>query len=562
MEIRKKLIQYSEDVISGRTTDCFKHRQACERFLNDLIREGSEDFPYLFNEEKANRFLKWMTYFKHRKGVKAGEYIEPHIIQEFIFGNVYGWEHKDTGYRRFKKVYWQVGRKNAKSQSLALAGTYENFIYGGPSAEIYCGATKTDQAKIVWEEAEWLVRNCEFLKNKFKVSYGRINHLKSGSYIKALSKEDRKTGDGLSPQCAIIDEYHAHETSEIYDIMVSGMGARPEPLIIIITTAGYELSRPCYSVEYNYVSRILDPADEVSNEEYFVIVNELDKDDDVKDEKVWEKANPILCSYQEGIDYLRGELQTALASPEKMRTFLTKNMNYWIQQKEGGYMRMDKWRECGTDELPDLTGRECFVGIDLSSKIDLSSVTFEFDFGDYFVVLSHSFIPEERLEERVKTDRVPFDMWAKEGWITLTEGDVIDYRYIEEYIEEMVSQYNWKVKELCYDPFGATQFAQQMESKGYTPMEIPQRITQMSEATKDFREKVYGNKIVHNNNPVLNWAMGNAVIRMDPNENIMIDKKKSTERIDPVAASINAHRRAICNEDRESIYEKQDVRVI
>src|SRR5699024_5980821 len=178
-------------------------------------------------------------------GILAGQYIEPHIIQEFIFGNRYGWIHQDTGVRRSSNGYWQVGRKNAKSQSLGGVGGYEGSAFGEASAEGCCAAIKNDQAKIVWEEIEGMIMGHEHLRDRFKVAYGTIEHLKSGSIIKPLSKEDSKTGDGYNPQCGIIDEYHAHPTSEMYDIIDSGMGARPQPLLMIITTAGFNLNNPC-----------------------------------------------------------------------------------------------------------------------------------------------------------------------------------------------------------------------------------------------------------------------------------------------------------------------------
>ncbi|MCC3933366.1 terminase large subunit, partial [Bacillus thuringiensis serovar kurstaki] len=187
--------------------------------------------------------------------------------------------------------------------------------------------------------------------------------------------------------CGIIDEYHAHPTSEIYDVLVSGSGARPNPLMMIITTAGFNLSHPCYRVEYQYVSKILDPNIDIENEEYFVMVNELDKDDEITNPEVWEKANPILCSYEEGQSFLKGELQSALDVPEKMRNFLTKNMNRWVDMKENGYMDMQKWKNCKeTVELSELKGLECTVGVDLSAKIDLTSISFEFKKDDKYIV--------------------------------------------------------------------------------------------------------------------------------------------------------------------------------
>ncbi|WP_427340640.1 terminase large subunit [Caloranaerobacter sp. DY30410] len=550
-----ELIKYSKDVISGKVVACQKHKWACMRFLNDLERQGTEEFPYLFDEKKAIRFLNWMKLFKHRKGVLKGKRIEPHIIQKFVFGNIYGWIHKDTGYRRFRKAYWQVGRKNAKSQSLACVGTYETMAFGESASEVYCAATKKDQARIVWNEAEAMLNSAEELKGKYKIAYGQIIHLKTGSIMKALSKEDKKTGDGLNPQCGIIDEYHAHETSEIYDIIVSGMGARPQPLLMIITTAGFNLNNPCYRVEYKYVTDILDPNSSIENEEYFVMINELDKDDDIKDEKNWEKANPILCSYEEGINYLRGELKAALDVPEKMRNFLTKNMNIWVDAKDNGYMKMDKWGKCGVKDFDYsiLAGKECTVGIDLSAKIDLCSTGFEFKIDGKYIILSHSFMPEETFYAKLKTDKVPYDLWVKQGWITLTDGAVVDYNYIKQYIQNFEQKYKCKVKEICCDPWNATQFMQEMEAEGYTVVEIRQGIKTLSGPTKDFREQVYAGNVIHNCNPVLTWAIGNAVTKQDHNENIMLDKSKSTERIDPIAAIINAHVRAMVNEDSYNI---------
>lgn len=554
--LKQWLIDYCHDVLNGDIIACQKHKWACRRFLRDVEREGTDEFPYVFDEEKALRFLNWMTLFKHTKGKLAGQRIEPAPIQVFVFGNIYGWVHKETGLRRFKKAYWQVARKNAKSQSLACVGSYEAFAFGENMSEVYIGATKTEQSKIVWNEIKAQIQGCDFLKGKYKIAYGKIEHLKSGSFIAALSKDAGKTGDGLNVQCGIIDEYHAHPTSEIYDVLVSGMGARPQPLMMIITTAGFELQHPCYSVEYQYVSKILDPNNPIENDEYFVMINELDKGDDIKDEKNWEKANPILCSYEEGVNFLRGELKTALDVPEKMRNFLTKNMNIWVDMKDNGYMDMSKWAACGQDfDLTTLEGMECTVGVDLSAKIDLTSVGFEFKKDGKYIVLSHSFMPEDTLDRKRKTDKVPYDLWAQQGWITTTPGAVVDYNFIKSYIKNFEQQYNVKVREICADPWNATQFMQDMEAEGYTVVEIRQGIQTLGGATKDFREQVYQGNIIHNNNPVLTWALSNAVTRQDANENIMLDKSKSTERIDPIAAVLNAHVRAMLKIDTADVNE-------
>lgn len=569
MTLREELIQYCNDIVTGKLKNksCKRHKQSCMRFLRDLENEDTDKFPYIFNEDTAERFLNWMRLFKHTKGKLAGQYIEPDIIQIFVGSNLYGWLHRDTGLRRFRKAYWQVGRKNAKSQFQACVSSYEAFAFGEDMAEVYIGATKTEQSRIVWNEIKAQLNKCTDLQGRYKIAYGKIEHPKSGSFIAALSKDAGKTGDGLNIHAATVDEYHAHPTSEIYDVLVSGMGARSQPLIVIITTAGFELNHPCYCVEYKYVCQILDPNNPIENDEYFVMINELDKDDegnlidDITDPDCWIKANPILCSYEEGIKYIAGEMKAALDVPEKMRNFLTKNMNVWINQRANGYMNMDKWQACRAD-IPNLTGMECIVGVDLSTKIDLTSIGFEFIMPDgKYVVLSHSFMPEDTVQVKSKTDKVPYDLWVTQGYITATPGSVIDYRFVEQYIYDLVAEQGWTIKEICFDPYNASQIAQNLQSEGYECIEIRQGVKTLSEPTKSFRDLVYDKKIIHDGNPVLAWAISNAVTRQDHNENIMLDKDKSSQRIDPIASLINAHVRAIVMAEEDVMaYDNYDVR--
>ena len=548
----QELIQYSNDVISGKEISCVRHKQACQRFLNDLEKQDTENFPFIFNEEKAELFMDWMRLFKHTKGVLEGQHIEPHIIQKFVFGNIFGWIHRTTGYRRFRKLYWQVARKNAKSQSLALVGLYELMADNEGSSEVYTAGVDKEQSQLVWDEAVSMLDNCDELKGKYKVAYGKIQHMRSHSKMIPLSKEKKKSGDGSNPQCGIVDEYHAHPTSEFYDILSSGKIARKQPLMVIITTAGFNLAHPCARVEYPYVSSILDPDNPIHNEGYFVMINELDKDDDIKNELNWIKANPIVCSYPEGIASIREELEIALDVPEKMKNYLTKNMNIWVDQKDNGYMKMDKWKACGVSEenpWPDVTGLPVINGIDLSAVLDLTSVSFEIQLIEgKKAVMSHSFMPEDTLAIKTASDKVPYALWAKQGWITITPGASVDYNYVLKYIDDIYELYGWDKGEACYDRYLATWLRYELETREYIPVDVPQGIPSLGEPTKDFRVKVYQGNIIHNNNPVLTWAVGNAVTREDHNGNIMLDKTKAVERIDPIASLINAHFRGISTE--------------
>ena len=556
MTLLEELIEYSHNCIKDTAHVCQKHRWACERFLRDVQHAKTGEFPYVFDEEKAQRFFNWAYLHRHTKGVLAGEPIDFAPIQRFIFGNVYGWVHQDTGLRRFRRAYWQVARKNAKSQSLAIVGDYEMMALGEPMSEVYIGATKTLQAKIIYNEVVAMLKRCPLLTGKWHESYGAIKHPKSDSILRALSKDDGKTGDGLNPQCGLIDEYHAHPTDEILEVINTGMVARKQPLLFIITTAGNNFGGPCYRVEYPLVEKILNPAIDFDVVDYFCMVNELDRDDegnlidDVKNEDCWVKANPIAAAYPEGLANIRSKLDSAIESPEKMESFLTKNMDLWVNQSAMSYIDMSKWKERGAiTELPvDPYGYDVYVGVDLSRRIDLTAAALVMPLDDdgttKYLVRAHGFIPEETIAAHEKTDKIPYRAWARAGYLTITPGDVVDYRFISTWIREQVDTLGVNLREVCYDPYNATHFAQELDAQGIMTVEVRQGMRTLSEPTKAFREEAYRDNILHEPNPLLDWAISNAVTKRDHNENIMLDKEKSTNRIDPIAAVINAFSRA------------------
>jgi phage terminase large subunit-like protein len=533
------------DVVEGRGVVGKYERLACERHLRDLERQGTEEFPYIFDENKASRIYRWFFYCRHVKGAKAGKPIELEPFQLFELGSIFGWVHKDTGLRRFRKAYSRRARKNGKSTQLSGVGLY---MLGGDKeigAEVYCTATKKDQARIVYNDAKVMAVNSPDIKKRLKIRDYTVSHKLTNSIMKPLSK-DTKTLDGLNPHLGIIDEYHAHPDDSMYNVLVSGMGQRLQPLLYIITTAGFETeNNACYK-EDGYCKKILEG--DIVNESYFVLIQELDEEDDIHDPANWIKANPLLASTPEGMAYLQQQHDDAYGSgdPDKIRNFLVKNLNRWVNEKKDGYMAgaMDKWKSLAIPQkelYEKLKNQTCNVGVDLSKKIDLTSITFEFCIDGRPAVVSHSFIPEDTVEKKRRTDKVPYDMWAKQGWISITPGAVVDYRFITAYIHEMELEHGWKINEICYDPYNATQFANEMTDEGYLMVEIRQGVRTLSEPTKDFRERVLKGEVMHDGNPVLTWALSNAVTKADANENIMLDKSKSTERIDPAAATINAH---------------------
>ncbi|NEU29944.1 terminase large subunit [bacterium LRH843] len=528
---------YCDDILNGRIKACKKHIWAVKRFLKDYKDCQNDDSPFYFDEEEGEDFYWFSREFKHVEGVLAGENVELTDFQLFISVNIFCFKKRRNRARRFRKVYIQLARKNAKSQFLAIIGAYVAFL-DNEKQRIYIAGWQKDQSDEVYIAVRDGINSSELLEDKWKEAYGKIEIFNNGSVIVPLSRETRKTGDGKNPSVGIVDEYHIHETSEIYDVLDSGMVARKEPLMVVITTAGFDLSRPCFT-EYEYVSRILDPDDDIENDDYFAIICELDEGDDIQDESNWIKANPIVATYEEGLESIRSALKAALDVPEKMRNFLTKTMNIWVDQKEGGYMPSSKWRACKVEEF-DTTGLDVYIGVDLSKKIDLTSVGQVFPVEHGFHVEQQSFMPEEALAERRAKDKVPYDLWIDEGWLSVTPGAVVDYSFVEKWILDEIEANGWNPIMLCYDPYGATQFAQNMAEHGLTVVEIRQGYPTLSEPTKDFREEVYQQNVSHVGDKVLSWAVGNAVTEIDANENIRLSKRKSRERIDPIAAVINA----------------------
>ena len=559
-----------EDYIS-----CKKHKQACQRFLNDLKRSEArhttaDHFPYVWNDEAAQNIIDWFSELRHSKGILAGKPIILTPSQRFDLCQLYGWKHEDTGYKRFKKSFKEVARKNAKSQEEAGVALYEISTQATKNNEVYeyyTAGVKRDQSKVVFNEANLMLRGSE-LREKFSVTNNFIKHIKTESAIKALSKDDRKSGDGSNPAGLILDEYHQHPTTEFYDL---GLGSNTkESLLMIITTAGVDLTYPCYIQEYQYCSKILDPDIDVWNDEYFVDIYELDEEDyeeltNISNERLWFKANPIRMTYKEGQEKIRGEYQIAKEIPEKMTSFLTKCLNIWVQAKDGSYMDMSKWKKCERKEIPvDTKGMSVYVGFDMSAKIDLTSVAFVIPFqtGRFkkvlakngseidkevvgYIVYSHSFIPNRaRLAERISKDKVPYDAWERMGCLTVTDTEIVDQDAVMRYVIAMCKQMEWKIETLCFDPANASKLMMDLSFVGYDVEEVFQSHKSLNESTAGFREAVYEGEVYYLHNPLLNYAMSNAVVKTNQGL-IKIDKDATSKKIDPVDALLCGYKLAM-----------------
>jgi phage terminase large subunit-like protein len=567
LTVNHPVTQYAIEAVEGKRTVGNSERLAFERHLTDLKRQGSEHFPWVFDEAKANRIYTWFSHCKHVEGPKAGTPIELLPFQLFDLGCIFGWVHKDTGFRRFEKAYIQMARKNAKTTILAGIALYLMAGDGEESPSVYCAAMDREQARILYRSSKAMALKSKDISKRLKIRNYAMSHLTRGGEMRALSA-DTGNKDGLNPSGVIIDEYHAHVTSEIYDLLWSAWGQRAQALMTIITTAGFDTDQnPCYK-EYEYCKKVL--SDVLTNERYFIIIRELDEGDDEHDSDNWIKANPLRAATPEGVARLQEQHDEAFDSkdPVKIRNFRVKNLNVWVSESEDSYIGvyLDRWDGLGVSQsdFVELTrGLPCNVGIDLSKKIDLTASAFIFCLpDDKLAVTAHGFIPSEGVSRHEKTDRIPYPEWITDGWLTATEGDVTDYHMVQVHIQDAELENEWKVQEICFDPYNATHFANDMMTDGYTCIEVRQGVKTLSEPTKTFRELIAAGRIVHDGSPLLKWCIANAVTETDSNENIKLSKRNATDtkRIDLLAAVINAMvRLPALKENGASVYDERGI---
>ena len=545
MTILEELKQYAYDCIDDKIVSCKKHKWACERFLKDIEKEN---YKYRWNEEKAEKIVKWFTYLRHSKGILAGQPIMLTTWQKFILCQIYGWE-DNTGIRRFKKAFTEVARKNAKTQMQAGSLLYEISVVATKNTEIaetFCAGTKREQSKLLFNEAQNMLRG-SVLSPKFKITRDKIIHIKTNSFLAPLSKQDGKNGDGTNPAVLVLDEYHQHPTTEFYDL---GLGSNSkEPLLFIITTAGVDLNVPCYTQEYQYCSDVLNPYTDTANEEYFIDICEADENDKVDDLNTWRKANPIRAYYQEGIEKLSSDLKIAKDIPEKLISFKTKCLNMWLNKKENGYMDMAKWKACEVKQLPyDIKGKPVYIGFDMSAKIDLTSVSFIIPLMieniPKYILFSHSFVPSiEKLREHEIKDKMPYSYWAEAGYITVTNTQIVDQQAVWDWTKAFCEEQELNIHTLCFDPANASKMMMDLSGQGYKCVEVYQSYRSLNESTAGFREQVYCGNVYYLHNPVLTFAMNNAMVRQN-NGLIKIDKDACIKRIDPVDATLGAYKLA------------------
>lgn len=562
--IKTKYYKYVNDVISGKILACQWVKLACQRFLNDL-----ENNKFYFSLPAASHVIEFFTHLKHIKGEWAGNPIILEPWEEFIVANLFGWklsEDKNSP-RRFRTAFISVGRKNGKSSLLSGLGLYLLFADGEAGAEVYSAATTREQARLIFDISKEMVRKSD-LKDYISIYQYTLAVEDTASKFCPLSS-DYNSLDGLNISASLIDELHAHKTRDLYDVLLTATAARRQPLTISITTAGYDRHSICWE-QNSHTEKVLDRRYE--DDTHFGIIYTLDEKDNWEDSSLWIKANPNL-NISVKLDDLQGKGKNAKEIPAQLNAFLRKHLNMWTESITR-WIDADKWDACADDYTEEsLSGRLCYAGLDLSTSIDISALVLLFppiEKNEKYKILCRFWIPSDNIEARVRKDKVPYDVWTRQNYITRTPGNVIDYSYILKQIDDDGKKYD--LREIAFDRWGSTKIMNDLQSMGFEEktvkhaqrhlIDFGQGFASMSAPTKELEKLILSKQISHNNNPVLTWMISNVSIKQDPAGNVKPDKATSTGRIDGVVSLIMATDRALRNTTIGSIYEEREIMVI
>lgn len=508
-----------------------------------------------YDKEYADFAVAFIESLCHTKGTWAGKRFELMDWQEQIIRDLFGIL-KPNGYRQFNTAYIEIPKKNGKSELAAAVALLLTCGDGEQRAEVYGAAADRQQASIVFDVAADMVRMCPALNKRVKIlaSQKRLIYEPTNSFYQVLSAE-AYSKHGFNVHGVVFDELHSQPNRKLYDVLTKGSGdARMQPLFFLITTAGTDTHSICYEVHQKAQDiidgRKIDPT-------FYPVIYGADDTEDWTSPKVWKKCNPSLGETI-GMDKVKTACESAKQNPGEENSFRQLRLNQWVKQAVR-WMPMDKWDKCAfAVNEDDLRGRVCYGGLDLSSTTDITAFVLVFpplDEEDKYVIIPYFWIPEDTLDLRVKRDRVPYDVWERQGYLQTTDGNVIHYGYIEKFIESLGERFN--IREIAFDRWGAVQMVQNLEGMGFTVVPFGQGFKDMSPPTKELMKLTLEQRIAHGGHPVLRWNMDNIFVRTDPAGNIKADKEKSTEKIDGAIATIMALDRAIrCgNNNCASVYD-------
>jgi len=549
---------YAQSIIDARIPASKWVKLSCQRQLDDLKKKNG---GYFFEPERVNSICSFIEKLPHIKGewAKNNGSLVLQPWQTFILATVFGWVRSD-GRRRFKTAYIEIPRKNGKSTLSAAVGLYMLSKDGEPGAQVYSAAVTRDQAKIVFEDAQAMAKREEGFRKRYgiQVNAHNINILEKASKFEALSAEANSL-DGLNIHCAIEDELHAHKTRAVFDVLETSMGSRTQPLHWLITTAGSNRSGICYE-QHSYLKKILEKVAE--DESYFGIIYGLDDGDDWRLESNWRKANPNyeISIYPEDFKRLAGKAQE-MASAQN--AFLTKRLNVWVNA-DTSWMDMLKWDKCRDErlKLADFETENCWIGIDLASKLDIASVCILFKHGaDYYAFLRH-YLPEDNVKSEAHAKSAHCQGWAIQGWLTLTPGNMIDLDFIEEDLRGLLGRFDVNV--LAFDPWQAAQMQARLLADNAPVATVSPNVQNFSDPMKTLEGLVLAAKFHTNDDPIITWMISNVVCHRDAKDNIYPRKETPENKIDGVVALLTALNRALADDggSSRSIYEERGLEFV
>ncbi|AIN57966.1 terminase large subunit [Pseudomonas soli] len=539
-----KAMAWARSVLKGKFPACRYIHQGIERHFDDVASSRSKSYPYKFDPAKAEKKLRLMQLLPHTKGEWAfkRQLITLEPWQLFGLACTFGWVRKKGGYRRFRESYWEVPRKNGKSVIAAGVGISMFTADNEFGAEVYSGATTEKQAWEVFRPARLMVSRSPMLIEAagIEVNASNLNIPSNGSRFEPLIGNP---GDGASPSCAIIDEYHEHDSAAQYDTMLTGMGARRQPLMFIITTAGANIEGPCYDKRRQVIEMLNGT---VPDDELFGYIWTLDEGDDWTDPKNLAKANPCMgvSVFQE---YLESQLARAIRSARFTNTFKTKHLNLWVSAKSG-FFNMESWKACEdkTLTLEQFEGQEWVAGFDLARKLDMNSRARlfwrEIDGRIHYYSVGPAFwVPEDTAND-VDNKRMAerFQAWVNTGHLTATPGAEVDYREILEDTKE--ANKLAPIRESPIDPHGATGLSHDLDDEGFNPITITQNYTNMSDGMKELEAAIEAGRFHHDGNPIMTWCIGNVIGKYLPGNDDVVRPIKQGEdnKIDGAVALIMA----------------------
>ena len=528
--------EYWNKIQAGEIQACRRLKQQYEKIVDEL--DNPRD-PWVFDLEKATQPIEFIERFcKHSKGKWIGKPVRLELFQKAKIQAVYGFVHKDTGLRRCREVFTLVGRKNGKSTEKAATGVYMMIGDGEGGAEVYSVATKKDQSRIVFTEAVNMVAQSPALSKHVKKRKSDLYFPVTFSKFEPLAA-DSNSLDGLNVHNGIMDELHAIKDRNLYDVIKQAMSAREQPLLDMITTAGFVRENIFDSI-YNYACKVLDGI--IEDDRFMAFIYELDDRSEWTDFRMWEKANPGLGTIKD-YDELAANVERAKNDPDFLPTVLTKDFNV-RDTVAGTWLTFDQINNEETFSMDDIRDTYAVGGVDLSSTTDLSCATLLLmkSGSEKKYALQQYFLPRELLEERVREDKIPYDRWAERGLLTLCEGNKVNYSDVTAWFEKMLNEYGIHPIWIGYDPWNSQYWVDEMKERGFEMEKVRQGAQTLSQPMKEMGADLQAKKINYNNNPILKWCLTNTAVKRDDNDNIRpIKGQNQRQRIDGAVSLLIAY---------------------